>query len=102
MAISKNLLLKQLSGHLDKLIVFKQYGDTTVVGKYPDMSRRKLSEKQKQVNENMADATYRALGIIGNEELRNAAQIRLNVTRNKLYTALIKEHFKNLKEPGGK
>jgi hypothetical protein len=98
MAISENLLLKKLSGHLGRQIVFKQYGSTTVVSKYPDMSNRKLSAKQKEVNEHMADANYRARGIILNEELRNAAQVRLNVTRNKLYTALIREYFQDLKK----
>ena len=97
MAISKNLLLKQLSGHLGKQIVFKQYGDKTVVSKYPDMSRRKLSPKQLQVNETMEKANDEAKSILADEELRNAAQVRLNVTRNKLYTALIREYFKNVK-----
>lgn len=98
MAISENLLLKKLSGHLGKQIVFKQYGDKTIVSKYPDMSNRKLTPKQKVVNETMADANYWARGIILNDELRNAAQLRLNVTRNKLYTSLIREYFKNAKE----
>jgi hypothetical protein len=102
MAISESLLLKKMSGHLGKQIVFKQYGNKTVVSVYPDMSKRKLSTKQKEVNETMADANYRAQGIMLNDELRNAAQVRLNVTRNKLYTALIREHFKNIKEEAGK
>jgi len=89
-----NLLLKNLSGHLGRQIVIKQYSGKTVVSKYPDMSRRKLSPKQVENNEIMADASYRAKGVIANEELRNAAQIRLNVTSNKLYTALVKEYFK--------
>ena len=98
MAISENLLLKKLSGHLGKQIVIKQYGNTTVISKYPDMSKRKLSAKQKKVNKTMADANYRARTIMLNEDLRNAAQLRLNVTRNRLYPALIREHFKNIKE----
>jgi hypothetical protein len=98
MAISESALLKKVSGHLGKQIVFKQYGDKTVVSKYPDMSKRKLSSKQNQVNEAMADANYRAIGIMANEELRNAALLRLNVTRNKLYTSLIREYFQSLKE----
>lgn len=98
MAISENLLMKKLSGHLGKQIVFKQYGKTTVVSAYPNMDNRKLSTKQKQVNKTMANANYWARGIILNEELRDAAQVRLNVTRNKLYTSLIREYFKNLKE----
>ncbi|MDP4265149.1 MAG: hypothetical protein Q8941_21665 [Bacteroidota bacterium] len=94
MAISENLLLKKLSGHLGNQIVFKQYGDKTVVCKYPDMSKRKLSPKQQRVNEIMEEANDNARGILADEELRNAAQLRLNVTRNKLYTALIKDYFK--------
>ena len=94
MAISENLLLKKLSGHLGKQIVFKQYGDKTVVSKYPDMSRRKLSPKQLRINEIMEEANENAKRIMGNDVLRNEAQIRLNVTSNKLYTSLIKEYFK--------
>lgn len=94
MARSESLLLKKLSGQLGKEIVFKQYGDKTIISKYPDMSQRKLSSKQLQVNEIMADANYHAKGIIADEELRNAAQVRLNVTSNRLYTALVREYFK--------
>jgi hypothetical protein len=94
MAISENILLRKLSGHLGRQIVFKQYGDKTVVSKYPDMSKRKLSAKQIRVNKIMEQANYQAKTILANEELRSAAQVRLNVKRNKLYTALIKEYFK--------
>ena len=94
MAISENLLLQKLSGHVGKLLVFKQYGDKTVVTKYPDMSKRKLSAKQLRVNAIMEEANFEAKRIIADEEMRNAAQVRLNVTRNKLYTTLIKEYFK--------
>jgi hypothetical protein len=59
------------------------------------MSKRTLSSKQIQVNERMEAANYAAKGIMADEELCKAAQVRLNVTRNKLYTALIKEYFKN-------
>ena len=97
MARSNNILHKSLSGHLGKQIVFKQYGDITIVSKYPDMSKRKLTAKQKKVNETMAEANYEARRILANERLRKAAQVRLNVTRNRLYTALIKEYFANNK-----
>ena len=95
MAISENLLLKKLSGHIGRQLVVKQYGDKTIVGKYPDMSNRKLSPKQIRVNQIMEEANAEAKRIMANEGLRNAAQVRLNVTRNKLYTSLIKEYFKN-------
>jgi hypothetical protein len=98
MAISNSVLLKLLSGQMNKEIVFKQYGGKTIVSKYPDMSEVIFSDKQLQVQEKMAEAHYRAKGIMANEDLASAAQVRLNVTRNKLYTALIKEYFKDHKE----
>ncbi|OQP47283.1 hypothetical protein A4H97_07205 [Niastella yeongjuensis] len=98
MAISKNVLLRLLSGQLNKEIVFKQYGDKTVMSKYPNMSNVVFTDKQLQVQEKMYEAHFRAKGIMANEELASAAQVRLNVTRNKLYTALIKDYFKNHKE----
>ena len=100
MATSENLIFKNVSGHIGKQIVFKQYGGKTVVSKYPDMSKRKLSVKQLRINEMMQDAHYEAKSILADEELRTAAQVRLNVTRNKLYTSLIKEYFKNARSPG--
>src|SRR5678816_3994545 len=89
MAISENLIFRNVSGHIGKQIVFKQYGNKTVVSKYPDMSKRKLSPKQLRVNEIMEEANYEAKTILADEELRTAAQVRLNVTRNKLYTCLL-------------
>ena len=96
MAISNSVFL-QLSGQLNKEIVFKKYDDKIVVSKYPDMSKRKLSPKQLANQEIMYEANYTAKGIMADEELSMAAQVRLNVTRNKLYTALVKEYFNNYK-----
>ena len=98
MAISRNLLLHKLSGHIGKQVVFKQYGDKTVMSKYPDMSSRKLSPKQMQVNETMEKANREAKKILANAQLCHAAQVRLDVTRNRLYTALIKDYFKTARE----
>jgi hypothetical protein len=94
MAITQNLIMQKLSGHIGKEIVFKQYGDKTVVTRYPDMSKRVLSEKQLRINEIMQEANWAAKEILASETLRNEAQVRLNTTRNRLYTALIKEYFK--------
>jgi len=93
MAINKSIFFK-FSGQINKELVFKQYGGITVVSKYPNMSKRTLSDKQKQVHEMMTGANYTAKSIMADEEQSKAAQVRLNVTRNKLYTALIKEYFK--------
>jgi hypothetical protein len=93
MAISNNILVAALSGSLGKQIVFRRYGNKTVVSSFPDMTNRKLSAKQKAVNEHIKKATARAKEIIADPESRNAALLRLNVTRNRLFTALIKEYF---------
>lgn len=98
MAISNNLLLSNVSGQIGKQLVFKQYGDKTVVSKYPDMSNRKLTAKQLHYQQVMEDANDAVRSIMADDELRNEAQIRLNVTRNKLYHALIKEYFAKAKE----
>jgi hypothetical protein len=99
MAVSNGLIFKKVTGQLGKQLVFKQYGQKTVVSKYPDMSKRKLSAKQVRINEIMEEANYEAKAVLADEELRRAAQVRLNVTRNKLYTALIREYFKNVLPP---
>ncbi|WP_315821748.1 hypothetical protein [Paraflavitalea speifideaquila] len=64
------------------------------------MSRRKLSAKQKEVNALMKAANYQTKRIMADPALRQAAQVRLDVTSNKLYTALIKEYFKIAKAGG--
>ena|SRR5690349_1430867 len=98
MAHTRNLLMKKTSGHIDKQIVFKNYAGKTVISKYPDMSRVKRTDDQLRVNELMEAANNAAQDIIHDEKLRIEAQARLNVTRNKLYTSLIKEYFQNHKD----
>jgi len=62
------------------------------------MKKRKLTPKQLRNQKIMEDANYRAKGILADDELRKEAQVRLNVTRNKLYHALIEEHFAATKQ----
>lgn len=95
MAITANAMMMGARGSVGKQIVFKKYGDKTVIAKVPDFSKRKLSEKQLRNNEIMTYAHFYASGTMANEELANAAQLRLNVQRNKLYTSLIREYYKN-------
>lgn len=45
--LAKNAALQGISGKLGKQLVFKQYGDKIVVTQYPDMSRIKPSQQQK-------------------------------------------------------
>ena len=93
MAISNNILLAHTSGHINRELVFRQYGNKTVVSKYPDMSRRQLSAKQLQNNLLMSAANTAAKSIMGDPLLRQAALDRLVVPPNRLYYALIREYF---------
>lgn len=91
-------MLKKLSGHIGKQLVFKQYGDKTVVSKYPDMSKRMLTPKQLKVNDTMAEANYAAKVIMATPVLIHGAQVGLKVTSNRLYRALIREFFENARD----
>jgi len=97
MAISNNPLLNGVTGAIGQLIVVRKLHEKQIISAYPDMSRRKFSEKQLQHQARMPLADDYAKDIIADEQQRNAALVRLNVTRNKLYTSLIKEYFRNLK-----
>ena len=45
--LAKNASLQGISGKLGNQLVFKQYGDKTVVTQYPDMSRVKPAASKK-------------------------------------------------------
>lgn len=98
MAKSDSLFFQKAFGHVGKQFIFRQYGDKTLIAKYPDMSKRVLSEKQIRNNQLMEEANIAARQIMADEEQRSAAQVRLNVTSNKLYTSLIREYFAKERE----
>ena len=94
MAITNNPFLQNSSGTVGKLLVFKRYYDKTVISKCPDMSRRKLTEKQKESNERMRLATLYAKYMYRTEERKIKARIRLMPPAHKsLFHALVKEHL---------
>lgn len=86
------------SGHIDKQLVFKRRGGKTFITGYPDMSKVKRSDKQKRVNDMMEAANRYARRIIYDDKQIMEAQARLDVTRNKLYTSLVREFFTIHKE----
>ena len=100
MAISSNILYAGFSGHINRQLVFKQYGNKTVVSKYPDMSRRQLSEKQLANNRLMSAANAAAKNIMTDAALRQAALERLQVPPGRLYCALVREYFMQAKTAG--
>ena len=98
-----NLLLTGVSGTVGKQIVFRQRNGRTIISSYPDFSDRVLSPKQLEVNRMMAAANEYAKDILYDEKKCQAAQIRLDLPRKRLYTTLVREYFKeNYKKDGEK
>lgn len=69
--VNGNILLHQLSGHIGKQLVVKQYGNKTVVTAYPDMSRVKPSKQQKTQRSLFAKAVAYAKAI-NNDPVKKA------------------------------
>lgn len=88
--ISQNPLLSKASGRLGNIIV-KQYGDKTVISAFPNMSRRKLTAKQKELNERMRMANLSAKAITRTPAGKARAVELLQVPPNKVFRALVKE-----------
>jgi hypothetical protein len=70
--IKENIILKGLSGRVGKNLVFKHYGNKTVVSAYPDMSKVKLSAKQKKENERFRKAMAYARSQMSDPESKAA------------------------------
>ena len=90
--ISRNYLLNRASGRLGNIVV-KHYDDLTVITTVPDMSRRKLSAKQKEANERMQLAILSARHITGHPERKQRACELLQVPANKVFRAIVKEYL---------
>ncbi len=72
MAISKsNVVTDSLSGKVGN-VIFKKYGNKTVISKHPDMSSVVKSPKQIENQELFAEAHRYAKGIIANPVKKSA------------------------------
>lgn len=54
--VRRNIIIKGVSGNIERKVVLKQYGDATVVSSFPDMSNVTLTEKQKKENRRFSEA----------------------------------------------
>lgn len=89
--ISKgNPLLTGASGKLGNIIV-KQYGNQTVITAVPDMSRSKLTQKQKDANEQMQMAIIAAQSLTATPQLKQRTCEMLQVEPNKVFRAIVKQ-----------
>lgn len=68
MARLSKSLLENIRGGLGKQLVFKKYGDKTVVTSYPDMSKVKPSEQQKESRKVFTEAVAYAKAINSNAQ----------------------------------
>ena len=93
MAILDSPVLEGLRGHIGKQLVFKRYGDKTVVTRYPDMSRVKRSHLQKASTGLFKEAVAYAQSILRDEKKRKtfAKKLRRGQT---VYHAAISQFMK--------
>ena len=94
MASSNNsLLLPKMRGQIGKQIVVKQYGNKTVITKYPDMGGIKPSKPQKKLRSRFADAVTYARAII-NDPAKKAAYAMKIKKGQTVYHYAIKEYYR--------
>jgi hypothetical protein len=89
-----SVILHNMHGQIGKQIVVKQYGDKTVITKYPDMSGVKPSKLQKQTRKKFALAIAYAQSII-QDPTRKAAYAKKLKRGARVYNAAIKEYLRN-------
>lgn len=90
MIVTGNPLLTGASGKIKNLVV-KQYKDKTVITAVPDMSGRKLSQKQKEGNEKMHMAITVAKHVTADPRLKRRACEMLQVEPNKVFRTIVKQ-----------
>ena len=87
-----NLLLKNISGHIGKELVIKQYGNKTVIARYPNMPKHKPS-KIKTVYENrFKDAIIYAKAILADKVLKAKYEAKLQPGQ-RVYNYAISEYL---------
>lgn len=90
--LRRNSVFTALQGSLGKELVFKHYTDKVVVAKYPDMSRVKPSELQKQQRQKMKEANDYAQQVMRNPELRALYEKYLEQGES-IYRKALKDYF---------
>ena len=70
MGISKNPNLKGFRGTIDKTVVVRQFGDKTVLSRYPDMTNIIPTEDQKRQRSLFARAQKYALILLKNPDIK--------------------------------
>jgi hypothetical protein len=95
--VKNNMIMQGISGQINKQIVYKVYGEKTILTHFPNMSNVKFNEKQKAEQGIFAEAVYFAKSIINNPERKEAFKSTLEPGRNVFNAAIsayLKEHRK--------
>jgi len=95
MTKNEAIIEKAVAGAMGKEVIIREIRGKIVVTDKPVFKDRVLSQKQERVTEFMTTANDYVKYLMQQEILRNEAQIRLNVTKERLYTALISEYWKS-------
>jgi hypothetical protein len=88
MAITTDLIGKGLRGQIGKQLVFKQYGNKTVVAKYPDMSHIQPSPQQQEKRSRFAEAVAYAQNILRTPALKAAYALKVKKGQSVYHFAL--------------
>jgi hypothetical protein len=97
---NSNALLKGFSGAIGKQIVVKQYGDKTVISKYPDMSGVKASPNQKKRRSVFHDGVAYAKAIVRNPA-KKAAYAKKLAKGQRVFQAAMSEYMHEHIKVGG-
>lgn len=95
--VKNNKLVEGISGQINKQLVFKVYGDKTIISRYPDMSKVKFSDDQKAEQNLFAEAVLYANSIIKDPEKKAAFKAIIEPGR-KVYNAAISAYLKEHKK----
>jgi hypothetical protein len=94
MTKNEALIVQTVAGVFGKDMMIRKIRGKTVVSQKPDFKKRKLSEKQELATDTMHAANNYAKWHMADERRKGEAQVRLNVTTKRLYTALVSEYWK--------
>lgn len=97
MAISDNLILKDMHGAIGKQIVVKQYGNRTVISNYPDMSNIIPSGGQLHKRNAFKQAVAYAKAIINNPTQKALYAFRVQEGQT-VYHYALKEYLQKTNE----
>ena len=95
--VDQNDITQGLSGRFGKQLVFKSYSYGTVVTKYPDMSKVKLSPKQKASNRLFRQAVAFAKSVIADPVKRKKYERSLAPGKT-VYAAAVSDFMKRNKQ----